>query len=156
MTLRVLGLVVGLVVGLVAAPAQADIIIQSSDVGACKSAAEGARCESREADGTCQPSTCSRRDYAKGPPGEMVEYACLRCMAVAKPSPAPAPTPTATTPPAPTPVAATPATPARPAAPAATPRPAAKGTGCQVGGGPLGLVLVGALLLALARRTRRV
>jgi cell division septation protein DedD len=155
MTLRVLGLVVGLVVGLVAAPAQADIIIQSSDEGACKSAAEGARCESREADGTCQPSTCSRRDYAKGPPGEMVEYACLRCLPVA--TPAPAATPAATTPPTTTPAAATPATPARPAtAPAATPRPAAKGTGCQVGGGPLGLVLVGALLLALARRTRRV
>jgi hypothetical protein len=154
MTLRTVGIVVGLVVGMViAAPARADIIIQSSDVGACKTAAEGEPCESREADGTCQPSTCSRRDYAKGPPGEMVEYACLRCLPVATPSPAPAPTPTATTPPAPTPAAATPPPPARP--PAATPPPAAKGTGCQVGGGPLGLVLVGALLVALARRTRR-
>jgi hypothetical protein len=150
MTLRVLGIVVGL--GLVvAAPARADIIVQSSDVGACKSAKEGAPCESREADGTCQPSTCSRRDYAKGPPGEMVEYKCLRCMAIATPRPEPAKSTAA-----PTPAAAAPATAARPAAPAATPRPAAKGTGCQVGGGQLGWVVIGALLVALARRTRRV
>jgi hypothetical protein len=146
MTLRVLGILVGLAV---TTPAYADIIVAPSDVSACRDKAAGAVCELRTGDGVCQPSTCSRRDYAKGPPGELVEEKCLRCAAVTATTPAPAAPP----PPAPT----APAVVAPPAAPAAaTPPPTAKGTGCQVGGGSLGLVLAGVLLVALARRTRRV
>jgi hypothetical protein len=131
---RLLGVLVTLLV--VGGTARADVI--TPDVSSCRGKAAGASCESGDiTTGVCEASSCSRRDYTNGPPGETVTEPCLRCVAVATKEPAKAEPPTA---------------------PTATPKPAAKGTGCAIDAGAptaLGSLLLGAILIALARRSRR-
>jgi len=120
--------------------ARADVIDEAES--ACRSAKEGDACDADGMKGTCKASSCSRRDYSDGPPGNVVSQACLRCIpgapeekAETKPDPA-----------KPDPVKPDPAKPAE-----------SKGSSCTVGDTTrsFGMMFVGMLALGWLVRTRR-
>lgn len=104
----------------------------------CGASKAGDACDFRGGPGTCVADRCSRLDYSKGVPPEVVSHDCLRCQAGAPPpTPAPATQPPVTPPPA----------------PAAAP-PAKATSGCRVTAEPPAAPLVLLLLAPLLRRRR--
>lgn len=57
--------------------AAADVPPEESE--ACEGKAAGQPCTLRGQAGSCQPGKCSRLDYSRGTPPEVVESDCIRC-----------------------------------------------------------------------------
>lgn len=68
--------------------ARADVPPEESE--ACEGKTAGQPCTLRGQAGSCQPGKCSRLDYSKGTPPEVVESDCVRCTSDGAANPAPA------------------------------------------------------------------
>ncbi|WP_293252419.1 MYXO-CTERM sorting domain-containing protein [Nannocystis sp.] len=109
----------------------------------CGASKAGDACDFRGGPGTCVADRCSRLDYSKGTPPEVVSHDCLRCQAGAPPA-------------APAPASQTPAsqTPATQAPDPAASQPAKTTSGCRVAPGTPAAPFLLLLLTPLLRRRR--